>query len=67
MDFSRLSLAGNVMVMMQQQVSEKAEHKPNGSFEDSLEPGRHQQRIRLRRSECQFSQVLRRSNRALQV
>jgi methylated-DNA-[protein]-cysteine S-methyltransferase len=39
--------------MMQQQVSEKAKHKPNGSFEDSLEPGRHQQRIRPLRSEGQ--------------
>jgi hypothetical protein len=47
------ALARNVMVVMQQQVSEKAKHKPNGSFQDSLESGRHQQRIRLLRTGCQ--------------
>src|ERR1700733_5202511 len=43
-------LARKVVVVMQKQVSEKTENKPEGRFQYSLEPRSHAQRIRqLRR------------------
>ena len=36
------------MVVMQEQVSEKTEDKPEGRFQYSLEPRSHSQRIRQR-------------------
>jgi hypothetical protein len=46
-------LTGDVVVVMQQQMGEITEDKPKGSFQYSLEPGRHQKIIRPLGGVCQ--------------